>query len=169
MAFRIDGDRLQVNSHYAWVAWIFHGCFLIIFPLATIAIWRAGPDKAPFWFSLIFTIGFLAAVPFLLREIVQARLVRATLDRARGSIEIAKQGLLSRSQATATFDDIERIEMRTSDNDGEFHTLYLVFRDGTDLAFRHGNHRQYIEEERDHFLAFVRQRRPDITAIEQSV
>ena len=169
MAFRIEGDRLTVNSHYAWAIWILCGVFLCVFPPAIIAMWRAAPEKIPLWVCLFFTLGFSAFAPYLIGEIVRARLVRASLDRASGVIRIAQRGLFARSCMAKRFDEIERIEMRTTDNDGEFHGLHVVFRDGTDFAFRHGNCREYMEEERDRFLDFVRRRRPEVGAVERFV
>lgn len=169
MAFTIERDTLKVCSYHAIATWLLCGAFLAAFPVAIVAGWRAGPDTIPLWTNLVFTGLFLAAGPFLIREIADARIVRASLDRASGVIRVAQSGLTGRSSAAKSFDDIERVEMRTSDNDGEFHTLCLVFRDGTDFAFRHGNYRQGVEEERDRFLAFLRQRRPDVQAVEKYV
>ncbi len=59
--------------------------------------------------------------------------------------------------------------MRTSDDDGEFTTLLVVFRDGEEFAFSHGNYPQGMEEERDRFLAFLRIRRPELQAVEKFV
>jgi len=166
MAFSVECDRLTVHSRHAWALWGVYLLFLLGFPAAVLAMWRAGPEAAPRWFALVLTALFLVAVPFLLREIARARLVRARLDRASGAIHITKRGLFTHSRATRTFDDIERVEMRTSDNDGAFHTLHIVFRDGTDFAFSHGNAREGMEAERDRMLEFLRGRLPDATAVE---
>ncbi|MGE3248069.1 MAG: hypothetical protein AB7F96_11030 [Beijerinckiaceae bacterium] len=165
MAITIDRDVLTVCSRYACVQWIFHATFPLVFPPAILAMWRAGPDQLPLWFTLL----FLAAVPFLLNEIARARLVRATLDRMNGTVEVQRRGLIVLSQLAGTFDDIDRVEMRTTDNDGEFHRLFVVFRDGSDFEFRHGNCRQAMEAERGRLREFLHVRRCDLTAVEKFV
>ena len=169
MAFRIDGDNLTVNSQFAWVNWILCGIFTLGFPPAIMAMWQAGPEKIPLWFNLIFTGCFLGALPFLLSEIAKARIVKARIDARSGMIEISKRGLITRSRETRRIEDIDHIEMQTSDNDGYFFSLHVFFCDGADFAFGHGNYRAGMEEERDRFLAFLRKRRPELVAVEKFV
>lgn len=169
MAFRIDGDCLTVNSQYAWVSWIIYGIFVLGFPPAIIAMWQAGPEKIPLWFNLIFTGFFLAVLPYFLREIARARIVRAHIDTASGIVEISKRGLVTRSRETRRVEDIDRIEMQTSENDGEYFSLHVIFRDGGSFAFSHGNYREGMEEERDRFLTFLQKRRPELGAVERFV
>ena len=145
MVFTIDREVLTVNSRYAWVPWIFHAIFLLVFLPGILAMWHAGPETIPLLFNLAFTGLFLAAAPFMLDEIAKARLVRGKFDRIGGTVNLIKQGLVTRREFARTFDDIDRIEMRTSDNDGEFHTPLVVFRDGEEFAFSHGNYRQGME------------------------
>lgn len=166
MAFQIDSDVLTVNSRHAWVVWPFYALFLFIFPVVIWAMWTSRSAEIPLWFNTIFTGLFLAAAPFLIREMCAARLVRARLDGRTGRISVRQRGLFSRSSEERDFADILQVEMRTTDNDGEFHTLRVVFRDGSGFAFLHGNHRQSVEEERDRFLGFLHRRLPGVKAVE---
>ena len=169
MAFRIEGDRLTVKSRHAWAMWLLYGIFALGFPPAILAMWQAGPEKIPLLANLAFTGLFLAGLPFLLGEIAKQRLVTAHLDRKTGVLEVSQRGLITHSRETRRIEDVDRVEMETSDNDGEFHALYVVFRDGSRFAFSHGNYRRGMEEERDRFLAFLRMRRPELQAVEKFV
>ena len=166
MAFRIDGDILTVSSHYAWVSWIFCGVFAFGFPPAIIAMWRQSPDQIPLLVNLACTCIFLGALPYLFGEMAKARLVKARIDAKSGTIEISKRGLITRSRETRRIEDIDRIEMQTTDNDGEYFSLHVIFHDDGSFPFRHGNHRASMEDERDAFLAFIQKMRPEVEAVE---
>jgi len=169
MAFSINGNHLTVKSRFAYSVWILHGIFLLVFPPAIWAMWTTREVYIPFAFSLAFTLLFLAAVPFLVSGIAGEHLICAELDAGNGTVSVRRHGFFTRSAEYREFGDIERIEMRTSENDGEFHTVYLVFRDGFEFPFLHGNHRQGVESERDRFVHFIQQIRPDVSVIEQKV
>lgn len=169
MAFSLFGNRVTVKSRYAYSVWILHGIFLLVFPAAIWAMWTTQEVHIPILFSAVFTLMFLGAVPFLISEIVKEHLVCAELDADNGTVCVCKRGLFTHSYDCREFGDIERIEMRTSDNDGEFHSVYIVFRDGFEFPFLHGNHRQGVESERDRFVSFIQQTLPDVTVIEQRI
>jgi hypothetical protein len=169
MAFSIIGNRLAVKSRFAYSVWILHAIFLLVFPTAIWAMWTTREVYIPVAFNSVFTLLFLGAVPFLIRGILKEHLVCAELDAGNGTIQVCRRGLFKRSSDYREFGDIERIEMRTSESDGEFHSVYLVFRDGFEFPFLHGNHRQGVESERDRFVSFIRQVRSDVIVIEQKV
>lgn len=169
MAVSINGDRATIKSRFAWSVWILHGIFLLFFPPLIWAMWTTETADIPVYASAVFTGLYLLCVPWLLRGLATETLVSGEIDRKAGTVRLVTRGLAKRSVAARPIDDIDRIEMRTTDNDGEFHSVYLVFRDGTYCAVLHGNDRVGVEDKRDTFLDFIRQRRPDVTVVETRV
>jgi len=168
MTFKLGENTLVVRSHHAWVTWVLNGLFLLVLPAAIWAMWT-GQAPVPQWFSLLFTALFLVALPFLLSEMGRARLVTALLDAASGDVQVVSRGVFQHSTLRRQFSDIDRLELRTTSGDGDFHTLLLVFRDGTEFELAHGNRREGMEEECNRLLAFLRRKRPDVAVTERRV
>jgi len=166
MAFTLHENTLAVRSHHAWVTWVVHGFFLLALPGAIWAMWT-GQAPVPTWFSLVFTALFLVALPFLVSEIRRVRLVTALLDAASGDVHVVTRGVFRRGTLRRHFSDIDRLELRTTSGDGDFHTLLLVFRDGNAFEVAHGNRRKGMEEACSRLLAFLHRKRPDLAVTER--
>lgn len=138
--------------------------FLIVFPVAILALLREPRDVAPLYFVVPFGLIFAACVPFLVRRVRSARSRRISFAPASGSLEIVERTPFHRHSRTVGADDIARLEFETADNDGFWYTASVVLGDGTSIAFAQGTNRPYVRERFAALLAEVQRVNPRVLA-----
>lgn len=141
--------------------------FLIIFPVAIIAIWTTPPDDMPLYFSAPFTLVFALTGPFLVRQVMGARTRRIAIDAPGRSIVLTTvqpfNGAKSRSIA---MEDVRRVLFETTDTDGFFHRGLLDLGAADQITFTQGNHHAAVRAEAERMITALRQVQPALEIVE---
>ncbi|MDZ7588840.1 MAG: hypothetical protein U5J78_06805 [Parasphingorhabdus sp.] len=173
MGSQQDGDRMVITNNHAGCLWLFYAVLLIPFFIAVPYLWLAPRDKAPLMFIVPFTLIFVLALPFVVRHILHLEYIRMTLDRrpradSGGLIMIQTRGIFTRRNIVKPLDQIWRMEMEVSDNDGYFYSVDLAFRDGTKIALTQGSHKAGVLQECDNLREFLHRDIPELQMVERA-
>ena len=163
-----DPDSVVFHDGKDWLEAGLCMIFLIVFPVAILAMLREPRDVAPLYFVVPFGLIFAACVPFLVRRVRLARSRRISFAPASGSLEIVERTPFRQDRRTVDADEIARLEFLTTDNDGYWYTASIVLGDGTSIAFAQGNHRPHVRERFAALLAEVQRVNPRVLAEDRS-
>lgn len=141
--------------------------FLIVFPIAIIAIWNAPREDAPLVFIVPFTAVFAIAMPFLVRQIAGAHTRRIAIDRPSCSIKLSmKRPFRAAQSRTIAMGQVRRVLFETTDHDGYWYCAMLDLRDGDRIGFAQGNHEETVFAKAERMLMALRMMQPDMEIVE---
>jgi hypothetical protein len=150
-----------------WPGAILCSIFLIIFPVAIIALWTAPRDEVPLYFLVPFTLVFALAVPFLAREVISARTRRIAIDAPGRAIVLTTvqpfNGARSRNIAMK---DVSRVMFETTDHDGFYYRGLLDLGADDQITFTQGNHHTTVRAEAERMITALRQVQPALEIVE---
>jgi hypothetical protein len=141
--------------------------FLIIFPIAIIALWTTPPDNMPLYFLAPFALVFALTVPFLVRQVMGARTRRIAIDAPGRAIVLTTvqpfNGAKSRSIA---MESVRRVLFETTDTDGFFYRGLLDLGAADQVTFTQGNHHAAVRAEAERMITALRQVQPALEIVE---
>ena len=141
--------------------------FIALFPPLLVHLWTAPRETVPGWIAIAFTAAFLGAAPALIRSVLDARTRRVTVDARAGTVSVAAKGILNTGLTERALAAVTRIEIRTTDNDGEWHRAVVLFDEGDPLCIAQGSWKPEVRETAERFLAVALPARPDLAIHER--
>lgn len=153
MTIKIAGEKLVVKSHAPILAWLLIGVLAVAFLISILAMWSQ--NIGSIWVRVIFSIASCLVIWLLVRTLRDERIASSVFDARTKRIQLAAASPFRREVRSYPFKDMVRIEFRTSDNDGYFHRVFLIFGDGFELPITQGNHRVGVLEEQHRLVEYL--------------
>lgn len=129
-----------------WLVAILSATFITVLPPTILFLWLSPREEAPLYGVIPMTLVAAIAIPFLVRNIFEARTWTSTIDAKRNVLKARRVGLFGRVEAETPLSDIERLVIEKTDNDGEFFTAFIETRDGRRQKLVQGNHGPGVRE-----------------------
>ncbi|NNE87778.1 MAG: hypothetical protein HKN27_06845 [Silicimonas sp.] len=156
----ISSERnLEFKDGKDWAEAVLCAIFLIVFPIAIIALWKGPQETVPLYFLLPFTGIFLICVPLLIRAVLIARSRTITVDRKTGEVSVTSRAPVRNDRQRFAATDIDAAVFRTTDNDGYWYTA-LLRTPGQDVVFAQGSHRPDVRKKFEAMVAELRRFAP---------
>lgn len=121
--------------------------FLIVFPLAIIAMWQAPRDIAPLHFLIPFAALFALGSPFLAQQVVTARTREMRVNVQTGESSIIAARPLQRSLEVIPAAISKALIMEVTRNDGFWYSAYLELQGSRRINFAQGSHKAAVRTE----------------------
>jgi hypothetical protein len=150
-----------------WPGAIVCSIFLIIFPIAIIALWNTPSDEAPLYFLAPFTLVFVLGVSFLVRQVMGARTRRIAIDApGRAIVLTTVQPFNGAKLRSIAMEDVRRVLFETTDYDGFFYRGLLDLGAADQITFTQGNHHAAVRAEAERMITALRQVQPALEIVE---
>jgi hypothetical protein len=136
--------------------------FLIVFPLAIIAIWRAARELAPLEYIIPFTGLFALASPFLLRQVAGVQKREMSVDCCTGTITLTTWRPLKKLAESISPVSVDGLAFEKTEYDGYWYRAMLELLDSRQVTFAQGNHEPYVRNELARMAQALAVAKPDL-------
>lgn len=136
--------------------------FLIVFPVAIVAMWNEPREVAPLKYLVPFAALFALGLPFLLKQVVSARTRELLVDSQKGQITLLTWYPYQKSTEVFRPHLVNKLVFETTVDDGYWYCAKLVLRNSRKIVFAQGSHEPHVRAELAKMTAVLVHAKPDL-------